>query len=71
MGSYVPTRIVELVVHGLDVAAATRLPVAFSRVALAESAAVLARTGVELGRGPELLAALTGRAPLPPGFCVV
>lgn len=69
--SYVPTRTVELVVHGLDIAAATGLPAVFSRHALAEAAAVLARTGVERGQGPELLAALTGRAALPPGFSTV
>lgn len=68
---YVPTRTVELVVHGLDIAAAAGLPVTFSRPTLAEAATVLARTGVELGRGPELLAALTGRAALPPGFSTV
>lgn len=71
VGSYVPTRTVELVVHGLDIAAAAGLPAAFSRPALAEAAAVLARTGVELGHGPELLGALTGRAALPAGFTTV
>ena len=38
---------------------------------LAEAAALAARVAVELGRGPVLLAALTGRASLPPGFSVV
>lgn len=71
VSTYVPTRTVELVVHGLDIAAATGVPAEFSRRSLAEAAAVLARTGVELGRGPELLSALTGRAPLPPGFTTV
>lgn len=69
--SYVPTRTVELVVHGLDIARATGLTVAFSGPTLAEAATVLARTAVALGRGPELLFALTGRAPLPPGFTTV
>lgn len=71
VGSYVPTRTVELVVHGLDIAAALGSPVAFSHLALTEAAAVLARTGVEIGHGPTLLAALTGRATLPPGFSTV
>jgi uncharacterized protein (TIGR03083 family) len=71
VGSYVPTRTVELVVHGLDIAAAIDAPAGFSDIALAEAAAVLARTGVELGQGPTLLAALTDRAPLPPGFSTV
>jgi hypothetical protein len=38
---------------------------------LAEAAALAARTAVELGRGPTVLAALTGRGVLPPGFSVV
>jgi uncharacterized protein (TIGR03083 family) len=71
VGSYVPTRTVELVVHGLDIAAAVGVPAEFSRSALAEAAAVLSRTGVELGQGPDLLAALTGRAALPSGFSTV
>ncbi len=71
VGSYVPTRTVELVVHGLDIAAAASLPAAFSRPALAEAAAVLARPSVDLGHGPELLGALTGRAALPAGFTTV
>jgi uncharacterized protein (TIGR03083 family) len=71
VSSYVPTRTVELVVHGLDIAAATGLEVAFTTATLAETATVLARTGVRLGHGPLLLRALTGRGDLPPGFSVV
>lgn len=68
---YLPTRTFELVVHGGDIAAATGLSVAFSTDALADAAALAARAAVELGHGPTLLAALTGRAPLPPGFSIV
>lgn len=71
VGSYVATRTVELVVHGLDIAAAAGVPATFSRQSLGEAAAVLARTGVELGQGPGLIAALTGRGTLPPGFSAV
>lgn len=71
VASYVPTRTVELVVHGQDIAAATGLDVAFSEATLAGVAGLLARTGVRLGHGPAILDALTGRAPLPPGFSVV
>jgi len=71
LDAYLPTRTVELVVHGSDIARATGLDVAFPTTALTDSAAVLARTGVVLGHGPALLDALTGRAPLPPGFTVV
>jgi uncharacterized protein (TIGR03083 family) len=71
VASYVPTRTVELVVHGQDIAAATGLDVAFSEATTAGVAALLARTGVRLGHGPAILGALTGRSPLRPGFSVV
>jgi uncharacterized protein (TIGR03083 family) len=71
VGAYLLTRVVELVVHGGDISAATGLPVAFPPAILAETAALAARIAVELGHGPVLLAALTGRAALPPGFSVV
>jgi uncharacterized protein (TIGR03083 family) len=68
---YLPTRTFELTVHGADIAAATGLSVTFPPAVLAEAATLAARTAVELGRGPAVLAALTGRAALPPGFSVV
>jgi uncharacterized protein (TIGR03083 family) len=71
VGAYLPTRTFELAVHGGDIAAATGLPVAFAPAVLAAAAALAARVAVELGRGPVLLAAVTGRAALPPGFSVV
>lgn len=71
VASYVPTRTVELVVHGHDIARATGLDIAFTEHTITQVATVLARTGVRLGQGQALLDALTGRAPLPPGFSVV
>jgi uncharacterized protein (TIGR03083 family) len=71
VGSYLPTRIFELAVHGLDIAAATGLPVAFAPVVLAEAAVLAARVAVALDHGPAVLAALTGRTALPGGFSVV
>jgi uncharacterized protein (TIGR03083 family) len=71
VGAYLPTRTFELAVHGADIAAATGLPVDFAPAVLADAAALAARVAVEVGRGPALLAALTGRAPLPAGFSVV
>lgn len=71
VGDYLPTRTFELAVHGADIAAATGRPVAFSADVLADAAVLATRVAVVLGRGPELLAALTGRAALPPGFSVV
>jgi uncharacterized protein (TIGR03083 family) len=71
LDSYLPTRTVELVVHGFDIARAASLAVTFPTATVGDSAAVLARTGVALGHGPALLDALTGRASLPEGFTVV
>lgn len=68
---WLPTRTFELVVHGLDVAAAAGMPVEFAAPALAETAAQAARVAVVAGDGPLVLRALTGRAALPQGFSVV
>ena len=71
LAAYLPTRTFELVVHGADIAAATGLVVAFPPEVLAEATTLAARIAVELGKGPEVLAALTGRSGLPAGFSVV
>ncbi len=71
VGAYLPTRTFELAVHGQDIAAAAGLPVTFSLPVLAEAGALAARIAVHLGHGPAVLAALTGRSTLPPGFSVV
>jgi uncharacterized protein (TIGR03083 family) len=71
VAAYLPTRTFELVVHGGDIARATGLTVAFSPAAMADAATLAARAAVELGHGPAVLAALTGRTTLPPGFSVV
>jgi hypothetical protein len=69
--AYLPTRTFELAVHGANIAAATGLPVTIPPAVLAEAAALAARTAVEAGQGSVVLAALTGRTVLPPGFSVV
>ncbi|CAN5829183.1 maleylpyruvate isomerase N-terminal domain-containing protein [soil metagenome] len=71
VGPYIPTRTFELVVHGLDIAAATSLTVDFSHQALADAVTLAARTAVIIGQGPDVLRALTGRTKLPGGFSVV
>jgi uncharacterized protein (TIGR03083 family) len=71
VGDYLPTRTFELVVHGFDIAAVTGLPVRFAPPVLADAVTLAARAAVELGHGSALLAALTGRAPLPSGFSMV
>jgi uncharacterized protein (TIGR03083 family) len=70
--TYLPTRTLELVVHGLDIATAVDLPAPDYRDAvLSEVAEVAAGAAVLQGHGLELIRALTGRAPLPHGFSVV
>jgi uncharacterized protein (TIGR03083 family) len=69
---YLRTRVLELVVHGLDISASAGLdPPDYSTEALREVAELSASVAVLTGRGPELILALTGRAPLPAGFSVV
>jgi uncharacterized protein (TIGR03083 family) len=71
--SYLSTRTFELVVHSLDIAAAVPdiEPPDFSDQLLSEVARVAAAAAVLLGRGVELLRAMTGRATLSPGFSMV
>jgi uncharacterized protein (TIGR03083 family) len=71
--NYLSTRTFELVVHGLDIAAAVPdvEPPEFSDQLLSEVARVAATAAVLRGSGIELMLALTGRATLRPGFSVV
>ena len=69
---YLPTRTFELVVHSLDLCAATGAPVPAS---LSGPIGACLHLAVDLadadGHGPDVLLALTGRRPLPGGFSVV
>jgi hypothetical protein len=69
---YLPTRTFELVVHSLDLVAATGVAVPAETVepiaACLQLAARLAATTADAG---DLLLALTGRRPLPAGFTVL
>jgi uncharacterized protein (TIGR03083 family) len=71
VGTYVSTRTFELVVHGLDIARATGLTVDLPEAALADATALAGRVAARLGKGPAVLAALTGRSSLPEGFSIV
>ncbi|MDP9796086.1 uncharacterized protein (TIGR03083 family) [Catenuloplanes nepalensis] len=71
LGDWLPTRTLELVVHGSDVAQAAGVDVTFDAGAVAESAALAARMAAAIGAGLPLLRALTGREPLPAGFTTV
>jgi uncharacterized protein (TIGR03083 family) len=71
VSDYLPTRTFELTVHTLDVAAATGLDHDPPTGPLAEATRLAADSAVALGLGVDVLLALTGRRPLPPGSSVV
>lgn len=68
---WLPTRTFELVVHGLDVAAAAGIEMFLGPEVFAEVAVQAARLAAATGDGAVVVRALTGRAGLPPGFSVV
>jgi len=68
---WLPTRTFELVVHGLDAAAAGGVPHGLALEAVAEATTLASRLAVALGEGEALLRALTGRGELPPKFTVL
>lgn len=71
LAEYLRTRILELVVHTLDICRATDISHNLPEAAIADTAALAARIAVNKGHGPEVLFALTGRGELPNGFSVV
>ncbi|MBA2388788.1 MAG: maleylpyruvate isomerase N-terminal domain-containing protein [Geodermatophilaceae bacterium] len=71
LDNYLPTRTFELVVHSLDISAATGLDVVFAPEVINQAVALAACVAVALGQGPALLTAMTGRTSLPVGFSVV
>lgn len=70
-GEYLRTRTFELVVHGLDLAAATGLRPDLAEESLVDAATLAAEVAARGKHGRDLVLALTGRAPLPAGFSVV
>jgi uncharacterized protein (TIGR03083 family) len=71
LSNYLPTRVFELAVHGLDIVNATGIDVAVPAPVVAEATMLAADVAAILGQGPTVLLALTGRATLPPSFSVV
>ena len=68
LGAYLPSRIAELTIHGLDVAAAVGPGLAAPPLALVESLRFVTGRLVKKGEGQAVLLALAGRAALPPGL---
>jgi uncharacterized protein (TIGR03083 family) len=71
VAAYLPTRTFELCVHGLDISAATGVPVDLPARAVEEATTLAAVSAAQRGLGPALLLAMTGRRSLPQGFSVV
>jgi len=70
--SYLPTRTFELVVHVGDITRATGLTAPdWPEAVWLEAVSLAARAAAVQGHGAQVLAALTGREPLPGGFSVV
>ncbi len=71
LSDYLQTRVFELVVHGMDIARATGLDADLPTEAVEQAGVLATRVAVRLGHGETVLAALTGRTNLPPGYSVV
>jgi uncharacterized protein (TIGR03083 family) len=71
LSNYLPTRVFELAVHGLDVARATGADFTLPADVIEEATVLAARISVLSGEGAPVLLALTGRSGLPPSFSVV
>ena len=71
LSEYLRTRILELVVHTIDLSRATGVRHTLPDAAIADSLALASATAGAKGDGEAVLLALTGRAPLPAGFSVV
>ena len=69
--TYLPTRIFELAVHGLDIAGAVGISLELPDDVLAEAVMLAGRIAAAAGHGETVLLALTGRTVLPPSFSVV
>jgi uncharacterized protein (TIGR03083 family) len=71
LSNYLPTRVFELAVHGLDVVGATGVDFTLPEPVLLEASALAAQISVAVGQGETVLLALTGRTALPAPFSVV
>ena len=68
---FLPTRVVELVVHSLDITSALGVDAEPPEAPMGMTLRLLADIAVKSGRGPLLALATTGRTPLPQGFSLL
>jgi len=71
LDDYLPTRTVELAVHGCDLAVATGLEPDVPEVVASGAGAVLTALAAHGGSAADVLLAMTGRRGLPDGFSVL
>jgi uncharacterized protein (TIGR03083 family) len=69
--TYLPTRVFELAVHGLDIARAVGISYTLPADVLEEATMLAARIAAAEGQGETVLLALTGRTGMPPSFSIV
>ena len=69
--AYLPTRVFELAVHSLDIAAAIDVPPSLPAAVLGDALHLAAEIALLRGDGERLLLSLTGRRALPDGYSVV
>jgi uncharacterized protein (TIGR03083 family) len=68
---FLPTRVLELVVHTLDIAGAAGIKVDPPKQAMKVTLQLITDIAVRSGKGAELVMSATGRRPLPRGFSVL
>jgi uncharacterized protein (TIGR03083 family) len=68
---YLPSRVFELTIHTLDIAAALSIAVSIPDTAASVTLHLLAELALQPGKTAPLLLATTGRSPLPPGYSVL
>jgi hypothetical protein len=68
---YLPSRIFELAVHTLDIAAALPVTVTLPETVAAVALHLLADLAAQSAKAAAILLAATGRRPLPTGFSVL
>jgi uncharacterized protein (TIGR03083 family) len=71
LSEYLRTRVLELVVHTIDLSRATGIPNTLPDATIVDALALATATAAQRGEGETVLMALTGRGPLPEGYSVV
>jgi uncharacterized protein (TIGR03083 family) len=71
LSEYLRTRVLELVVHTIDLSRATGIAHTLPEATIVDALSLASATAAERGEGEAVLLALTGRGTLPHGFSVV